>query len=61
MINQYTKQGVLKPIQVDETRFDINQPVKGTSVQGLTQLGQSKGLNAAEWYRTYVMASDLTP
>ncbi|MCA0927152.1 hypothetical protein [Ruegeria profundi] len=61
MIDQYTKHGVLKPIQVDETRFDINKPVQGTSVQGLTQLGQSNGLNAAKWWPFYVMAADSAP
>ena len=45
--------------EFDETRFDINQPVEGTTVQGLVQMGRSNGLNVAVWFPVYAMSGEL--
>ncbi|WP_299355397.1 hypothetical protein [uncultured Shimia sp.] len=60
MIAKRNKQGTLVGT-FDEARFDINKPVQGTTMEGLVQMGQSNGLNAAVWHRVYALATDLTP
>lgn len=59
LINRYTKQGVLSGVPVETDLFDLAIGVKSSSVPGLVQLGQSRGLNPATFYPAYVLKGDL--